>query len=393
MTDGKNILIVFPHNFLPRGNGVNKRYYGLARWLRRNGFTIDLLGLRHFDSSWDRFDRENADGLIRKLYLYDFRRGLLRQRVSGWFGTLTGKRQDMHRLPDYAFPGMSKLFRQILDKNHYDFLVIGYVYWANLIRQEIPAGMVKVLTVEDLISRKIHEHDPGSRWQEETVREEIDRVGLFDRVVCLSHEELAFFSAHATSPVYHYVPVFMDKPAIIPHTKSCDLMFIGFDNRDNVEGIGWFFREVFPLLPSGTTLTVVGRVSRHVPCLPGVTRLEHVADPGEVYARCRFAINPLQKGTGMKVKLVESLAHGVPVISTTRGLCGLPPELVARFEVADDPRMFAETIRRLLADAGGYEARCREASELFSRHFETAAVDRELTRLFRPAQTPHKPLP
>jgi len=252
------------------------------------------------------------------------------------------------------------------------------------VKEPLPAGIVKVLTVEDLISVKIHEHarEPGDAGQ--TIAEEMRRVALFDRVICLSHEEMAFFSSRVPSPRYFYVPVFMDAPVLREQQKACDLMFIGYDNADNREGIGWFFREVHPLLPQSVTLTVVGRVARYVPDLPGVTRQEQVADPGTIYAKCRLSINPLRKGTGMKVKVVESLAHGVPVVSTTRGLCGFAPELVTRFAVADDPRGFAEAVIRLLADKAGYEARCREARRLFEENFETGVAGKALSALFDP---------
>ncbi|HNY03497.1 MAG TPA: glycosyltransferase [Bacteroidales bacterium] len=387
MTAGRKILVVFPHNFLERTSGVNQRYFTLVSWMKNHGFTIDLLGLRNFGSDWTTFDRQNESGLIRNLFLYDFRLGYHRQRLTGWIGDLAGKltgksRVPHHRLPDYAFPGMARMFRQILQREHYDYIVIGYVYWANLVKQDLPGKTLRVLTIEDLISRKIRERTAESRWTDGTIREETARVDLFDRVICLSHEELDFFAKHALSPDYFYIPVFMDRPVLQEVPKRWDLMFIGFDNPDNIEGINWFMREVRPLLPAEVTLAVAGRVTTYVPDLPGVTRLGEIADPGEVYAQCRFAINPLHKGTGMKVKLVESLSYGVPVISTTRGLCGLPPGLAGRFAVTDDPREFATIVMNFLGDTEGYAERCREARAIFDAYFETGITGRELAKVF-----------
>jgi len=389
MISPEKILIVFPHNFFQRSSGVNRRYFEFVAYLKERGFSIDLLGLKNFGSDWTDFKRQNAGGLIDRLYLYNFRIGYQRQRIRTFFRRLMDSRgkggSQESPLPDYAFPGMVSLFRKITRENRYDYIINGYVYWANILREPLPGTVTKVLTIEDMISQKIFESATEAVEMDELLREEIARVNLFDKVICLSHEELTYFSANAIHPDYYYVPVFMAKPDVHERQKEYDILFIGYDNPDNIEGLEWFFGKVYPLLPVGLRFVIVGQCADHAPDLPGVTKVRYVEDTGDVYAGSRISINPLQKGTGMKVKVVESLAHGIPVVSTPKGLVGMPPQILGSFIIAGEPSGFATEIVRLLSDPGWYEQQRRTAGQTFDAYFETKAVRKVLDSVF-----PHK---
>lgn len=387
MTASKNILIVFPHNFFERKSGVNKRYFEFVRYLKGKGFSIDLLGLRHFKSTWKKFDIENSNNLINHLFLYNFRIGFNKQRLRSLFSNLNfiskrKKSETKKQLPDYAFPGMISLFKKIINKNKYDFIIIGYVYWANLLKENIPPNVIKVLTIEDFISQKLYENRPGPINIEDLIKEEVERVNLFDKVICLSYEELQFFSSHAVNPDYFFVPVFMDKPTLVTREKEYDILFIGFDNADNIEGLDWFFKKVYTLLHADLKIIVIGKIARYAPGLPNVKKMEYIIDPSEIYSKSKISINPLQKGTGMKVKVIESLSYGIPLVNTSKGLCGIPPEILKEFIIANDPQSFANEIHHLLSDAKWYENKCNEAKKTFGTYFDVSVAKKELDKIF-----------
>jgi glycosyltransferase involved in cell wall biosynthesis len=387
MTNPKKILLVFPHNFFESESGVQKRFFELVSYLKGRGFSIDLLGLKHFESNWNNFDLENSGKLIDQLYLYNFRTGyhkqLLRSVLSSLKFFLTGKRgQSINEIPDYAFPGMITLFQKTLRKTNYEYVIIGYIYWANLLKKNIPVNTIKVLTAEDFISRKLFENNTGYCSMEDLMTEEIDRVNLFDKVICISYEELQILSARAGNPEFYYVPVFMNEPAKVNQKKEFDILFIGSDNSDNIEGLEWFFKNVYPLLHRDLNILVVGRISRYAPDLSNVKKMDFIPHAGEIYSKVKISVNPLQKGTGMKVKVVESLAYGTPIVSTSRGLCGIPPEILEKFIIANDPTCFAEEIHHLLTDETWYDNQCREAKKIFKSYFETGVVKKQLDKVF-----------
>lgn len=387
MNTPKNILIVFPHNFFELKSGVHKRYIEFVRYLKEQGFSIDLLGLKHFESTWNNFDHENSNKLINHLFLYNFRLGYNKYRLWSFLSSLnfiSKKRKSKadFQLFDYAFPGMISLLNKILVKKKYDFIIIGYIYWANLLKEIKVHGVLKVLTIEDFISQKLYENRQGPLILEKLINEEVNRVNLFDKVICLSHEELRFFSGNASHPEYFFVPVFMDQPKLVTREKEYDILFIGYDNEDNRTGLQWFFEKVYPLLKSDIKIIVIGKISLYAPELPNVHRTEYIPDLGEIYAKSKISINPLQTGTGMKVKVVESIAHGIPVVNTSKGLCGMPPDILNQFIIADDPQSFANEINNLLSDPVWYDQKCNEAIKTFRNNFDAFVAKKELDKIF-----------
>jgi len=385
----KHILIVFPHNFFERKSGVHKRYFEFIRYLKEKGFTIDLLGLRHFESAWKNFDLENSDNLINHLFLYNFRIGFHKQRLRSFISNLNfisnrKKSQISGRLSDYAFPGMISLFQKIIKKNKYDFIIIGYVYWANLLKENIPPNIIKVLTIEDFISKKLHEDGLSPINIEVSIKEEIERVNLFDKVICLSYEELQFFSKFAPNPEYYYLPVFMEAKSKKSEKKVYDILFIGFDNFSNRNGLKWFFDQVYPLLDKKLNILIAGKISKFAPQLPNVTCVEYFEDIGDAYARSKITINPLQDGTGMKVKVIESMSYGIPIVNTPRGLCGLKSDIVHNFIIAEDPGDFARQIEKLISDGVYYTAQSELMGSLFKKYFEVTAVSKVIDDIFIP---------
>ena len=387
MTGSGNILIVFPHNFFERKSGVNKRYFELVCYLKEKGFSIDLLGLKHFESKWKTFARDNSNNLINQLFLYNFRIGYNKQRLISLLSTLNffQKRKNSvskNQLPDYAFPGMFSFFNKIVSNKKYDYIIIGYVYWAKLLSDAILPDSVTVLTIEDFISPKLNETNDSSFDFTLSAKEEVKRVNLFDKVICLSFEELQFFSARAQHPEYYYIPVFLKNPHWVSRRKEYDILFIGFDNADNKEGIEWFFKQVYPLLNKELRIILTGKIAGFAPDLPDVIKIDYAEDLSEIYARSKISINPLQKGTGMKVKVIESLAYGIPIVNTSKGLCGIPPDILNQFITADDPQNFADEIHRLINDDEWYKEKCSDAKQLFAENFEYDSVKKELDKLF-----------
>ena len=100
-------------------------------------------------------------------------------------------------------------------------------------------------------------------------------------------------------------------------------------------------------------LRLAGSICRAVPDTPNVTKLGWVEDLGTVFARAPLSVNPMQAGTGINIKLLESMAAGVPTVSTATGARGLPESALAGVFVVpdDDAQAFAEAVVRFASDA------------------------------------------
>jgi len=148
------------------------------------------------------------------------------------------------------------------------------------------------------------------------------------------------------------------RPLPGPAGGTEEILFIGtmgyLPNRDAAR---YFCRCIFPLIREkrpGCVLNLVGSGgTRHLSDLeqPGVVNVTgRVEDPLPYYERSRLAVVPLRSGGGSRLKILEAMALGRPVVSTSLGREGLSLQDGQEIITADDPREFAEAVVRLLED-------------------------------------------
>ena len=144
----------------------------------------------------------------------------------------------------------------------------------------------------------------------------------------------------------------------IPAEARFDLVFTGkMDYRPNVDGVLWFAEAVWPLLRRGrpaATWAIVGqRPHARLEALrdaPGITLTGRVAQVQPYLAGAGVYVLPLRIGSGTRLKLIESLAAGCAVVSTTVGAEGFPVTDGQELLLADTPEAFAAAVLALLDD-------------------------------------------
>lgn len=139
--------------------------------------------------------------------------------------------------------------------------------------------------------------------------------------------------------------------------SAVDIAFAGplrwYPNRQGVE---WFVRDVWPLVHARSPLSrfkVMGEPSAdrwNVPVSAGVDVLGHVPSVEAELASCRVAVVPLLSGSGIRLKILNAAAWGIPVVSTAVGAEGLAFDDGSEILIRDDPAEFAEAVLRLITD-------------------------------------------
>jgi GT2 family glycosyltransferase len=162
------------------------------------------------------------------------------------------------------------------------------------------------------------------------------------------------------------------------------MLFLGsFRHTPNIAALDWFTHKVLPRVLQGcpeARLVIVGAEPpplHSLPNLPDNIGLRgFVEDVREPLGRYAVFVCPILSGSGMRVKLLEAFAAGIPVVSTRIGAEGLTTQDGEVCALADDPAEFADKIVELFRDS-------QRASELACRAREKVVATRDMAVLTR----------
>ncbi len=181
---------------------------------------------------------------------------------------------------------------------------------------------------------------------------------------------------------YFHKPGAMSRPGTMTRSQV-DLVFVGsVDWLPNVDGVLWFAREVLPIIRrrrAECSLTIAGRlpppeIRRLAEDDPQIRVTGTVPDIRPYLWEAVLSIVPLRIGGGTRLKIYESMAAGVPVVSTSVGAEGLsvhPPEDIC---IADSAEDFAECCLDLLGDEAARQRMAAVAVEMVAERYSWERV-------------------
>ena len=247
----------------------------------------------------------------------------------------------------------------------------------------IPANGRTLLDTIDLVSdrtqsmaaHQVKDHFPLTRDQE------IQLMQRYDRVICIQQAEYAkaaeWLGADKVVLACHPVSA-----AALPLRDHASVIgFVASRWHANVDGLKWFIEQVWPAL-AGTNLRLdvygnVGDAFREVR-IPNIRLLGFVDDLSACYAQIDIAINPVRYGAGLKIKTVESMAYGLPLVVSRQGATGLEGLAGQAFLLAEDAMAFAGNIRMLAGDDSLRKSIARAAHSYAMHHFGPDQCFRDL---------------
>jgi glycosyltransferase involved in cell wall biosynthesis len=203
------------------------------------------------------------------------------------------------------------------------------------------------------------------------------------------------------APRTEVIPNAVDGAAAANVTASRDpdgLIFAGslryFANHDAMQ---WFLADVFPQIRVGwpaAHLTVTGDPGDAVLAPnPGVTVTGLLDDVRGAVASASVSVVPIRIGGGTRLKILEAMALGTPVVATSKGAEGLDVVSGEHLLIADDPRQFADHVVRLLHDRALREGLAGRARELVVQRYDWAVVGPRFAALVENVGRPAGPVP
>ena len=185
-------------------------------------------------------------------------------------------------------------------------------------------------------------------------RRELDGIASADAVLTHSSYEAAMITRVMPRTQVHVVPwVVRTAPVRRPFAAREGLAFLAdYAHAPNLDAAGRLLREVMPLVwRHEPTMPCLLAGSRMPPDLAGpdprIVPVGHVPELAQLFDRVRLTVAPLAYGAGIKGKVLESLAAGLPCVGSPMALEGLDlPQAVRRWTAAD-PESMARSVLAL----------------------------------------------
>lgn len=272
----------------------------------------------------------------------------------------------------------------------YDVVIVSRPHNGEIYRELLNTKLAharRIYDAEALYHRRMDQEVRRATSDEERERLRVQRDAMqsleqelaaeSDIVVCISEDEASRVRPHTAADVIVVEPL-LTQPAVTkaPFPSRHDIGFVAGwmagPGGPNSGALLWFVREVLPwvqaAIPTCRLLVTGANPPQEVRWMegPDVQFVGMVPDLSSFYARIRVAISPTLIGAGVKLKTVEAVQYGVPVVATSEGAAGLPEEWHRAVAVADDPRDFADAVVNLMTDRRTWERRRTRGLELVS---------------------------
>jgi glycosyltransferase involved in cell wall biosynthesis len=190
------------------------------------------------------------------------------------------------------------------------------------------------------------------------------------------------------------VPLGIDTDSVQPLWQPSappKFLFVGsFSHRPNRIGAKFLVDKVWPRVAQYTKsgqLVLAGRGSRaFLRSLgtrePRIEALDYVEDLAPLFRDCQLFVAPLTEGGGIKIKILEAMARGIPVVTTPIGAEGIVDSAEDALVIANPDATFAESMIQALRSPEAARRRAERARRIIESRFSWSAITETLTFIY-----------
>jgi glycosyltransferase involved in cell wall biosynthesis len=341
----KHVLIVSPIPSHPQYQGNSARIFRLNRMFQLLGYKLHFVyfGMEGLSSEQEELMRNTWD------YFYFVQPEGPAANPS--FG-------EYFDIDDWYDQRVSQLVDELQSKWHFDVCVTNYV-WFSKVLDVLPASTKKIIDTHDVFGdRHIVAKNAGLEpvWFYTTKELEAVALARADLVFAIQDEEKNYFESISKTPVE--VMGYVTPEQKLPVRKFSEnqkivIGYIGSGNPFNVQSLLKFQEAVMasPELMLRFTFVLAGTICKSFQEYNEIfISLGMVDELDDFYQDIDIAINPMVGGTGLKIKSLEALSFGRPLIGTQDAMvgievfdalqaCGDVPEMVESLYTVDHARM------------------------------------------------------
>jgi polysaccharide biosynthesis protein PslH len=383
-----NILFLSSWYPYPPDNGSKLRVYNLLRGLA-GPHEVTLLS---FTDQAPATTPPELEALCRQVYTVPrlaYRPGSSRA-LAGLFSLTPRSVLDTYQ------PLMAEMIGRLLRQERYDLVIASQwwtaVYWRVFahrpaLYEEVEIGLFTSQIVQAATSLQKARHRLTLFKLQRYLRRQLPHFRA-----CTVVSEVEKRLLHELAPDYQATYVIPNgiTPAehtiALPRPQPDTLIFSGsLSYSANYDAMNWFIQEVYPLIQAqvpAVRLVITGKPGKQpLPPADNVTLTGFVDDVRPLITSAGISLAPLRLGGGTRLKILEAMSLGTPVVTTSKGAEGLAVSDGEHLLVADSPEAFAAAVLRLLKQPELRRQLANNACQLISQQYDWAVVMPEFLRL------------
>jgi len=225
-------------------------------------------------------------------------------------------------------------------------------------------------------------------------RFEKELLNKYDLLVPITERDGRILNKMGNAKPSHVSPTGIDTTALIPHSKKLEhpsLFHIGsLEWAPNQEGLIWFVENCWPKIHDKFPDLKFYIAGRNAPDWlikkiegPNVVFKGEVEDAYEFMNSKSIMVVPLFSGSGMRIKIIEGMALGKPIISTSIGTEGISTTSGKNILIANNEEEFARSVSKLIADKDTFNEISRNAIEYIHEKFDNLALAGTLAGFYK----------
>jgi len=290
-----------------------------------------------------------------------------RIKITGAFFNLFSKKS--YHVTRFITPVFKNKLRDLLRDNKYDVIQLETVYMApyiSLIREFSDAKIVlRAHNVEYLIWERLAGYTKNpikkayiNHLAKKLKRFEISMMNKYNGIAAITKVDADYFEQIGCNIPKEVIPFGVDiskyKP-IVSDLNNISLFHLGsMDWFPNIEGISWFIESCWKNISENYPNVKLCLAGRNMPeqiletKMCNLSTCSRVDDAHDFMSKHTIMIVPLLSGSGVRIKIIEGMALGKTIISTTIGAEGIICENKKNILIANSPEEFFESVKYLM---------------------------------------------
>ena len=291
----------------------------------------------------------------------------------------------------------------IINEGAFDVIHLESIFctpYLKAIRQHTKANVVvRTHNVEHRIWEQLAENDAFAikKWYLNLLASrlksyEIGTLSKLDGIIAITDEDRQAFEEFGIRCPISVIPIGFHVNAIRPDVLSkhpLSLYHVGaMDWQPNVEGVNWFLDEVWPRIETELPETQCHLAGRKMPQhllkrSKGKLKIDGQVDSVQEFVKNKnIAIVPVLSGSGMRIKIVEALAMGKVIVTTSAGAEGVPYTDGENILIADTPDEFVLKLKYLTENPNRIVQIGKNARNLANTAFDQKKLSSKLTYFY-----------